>query len=256
METQPNLTGVVIQGPPGSGKSALLAQLICSQTSSVVIHKSILGYHFCTYSNRTTQDAAKFVRNLARMIASRVVEYERLLREDDSNIKRTLDKLCDHDTSSCFLESIIQPLKEIFGPDFKEYRYLILDGLDECFPVETSRSSAIMALLNDILHEFPKWLKLLLTSRTLPVEQQLSSRHISKFDLQPNDSRTLQDIDSYLTKNAVSTPIAIFLPLIFRWLTGFTESTPFWSVIEELVNRSEGKFYVCEGIATSLGGGL
>ena len=70
-----NITGVQIIGSPGSGKSALVSQLICSRTSSSFIHTRILGYHLCKYSDKNTQMAGKFVRNLAEMIGRRLPEY-------------------------------------------------------------------------------------------------------------------------------------------------------------------------------------
>ena len=63
--------GVLIIGNPGTGKSAWASQLICSRTTSSAIHAHILGYHLCKYSDKNTQMAGKFVRNLAEMIARR-----------------------------------------------------------------------------------------------------------------------------------------------------------------------------------------
>ena len=39
------ITGVLVTGAPGSGKSAVVTQLICSRTSSIFIHRNIIGYH-------------------------------------------------------------------------------------------------------------------------------------------------------------------------------------------------------------------
>ena len=58
------VSGVVVVGEPGAGKSALSAQLICSRSSSPYIHKRIIGYHLCKHSDKATQDPGRFVRNL------------------------------------------------------------------------------------------------------------------------------------------------------------------------------------------------
>ena len=67
--------GVVVVGEPGARKSAFSAQLICSRSSNPYIHKRIIGYHLCKYSDRATQDPGRFVRNLVDLIARRVPEY-------------------------------------------------------------------------------------------------------------------------------------------------------------------------------------
>lgn len=45
-------SGVLIVGNPGTGKSALASQLICSRTTSSKIHAHILAYHFCKYTEK------------------------------------------------------------------------------------------------------------------------------------------------------------------------------------------------------------
>ena len=75
------IAGVQILGSPGSGKSALSSHLICSRTSSPRIHTHIIGYHLCKYSDKNTQMAGKFVRNLADMIARRNTAAKRNAHE-------------------------------------------------------------------------------------------------------------------------------------------------------------------------------
>ena len=67
-----SVAGVVVVGEPGAGKSAISAQLICSRSSNPYIHKRIIGYHLCKYSDKATQDPGRFVRNLVDLIARRV----------------------------------------------------------------------------------------------------------------------------------------------------------------------------------------
>lgn len=102
-------------GDPGSGKSALLSQLICSRTSSSVIHVHILGYHLCKYSDRNTQMAGKFVRNLAEMIARRLPEYGYIVF-NSSYIQRSFDYDCiqNQDPVGCLEQTIYTHASEEF----------------------------------------------------------------------------------------------------------------------------------------------
>ena len=104
--------GVLITGNPGSGKSAFLSYLLCSRTSSPVIHSRILGYHFCMHVDKGTQTGAKFVRNLANMIASKLEKYGKIL-ETDPFVRRVLHKDCPQDSEWCFEQGILTPLKNL-----------------------------------------------------------------------------------------------------------------------------------------------
>ena len=70
-----NKLGVLITGNPGSGKSAFLSNLLCSNTSSPIIHNRILGYHFCMHFNKWTRSGANFVGNLANITVAHKGHY-------------------------------------------------------------------------------------------------------------------------------------------------------------------------------------
>ena len=109
-----DISGVLIIGNPGTGKSALSSQLICSRTTSSRIHSRILGYHFCKYSDKNTQMAGKFVRNLAEMIARRLPEYGYLV-SNSSYIQRSfvVDCIQNQDPVGCFEQAIMSPLRNL-----------------------------------------------------------------------------------------------------------------------------------------------
>ena len=111
---QTNKRGVLITGNPGSGKSAILSHLLCSRTSSPLIHDRILGYHFCMHFDKGTQSGAKFVRNLANMIAWRIPEYGQVI-STDLFVRRVLYKDCAQDPEWCFEQGILTPLKQLHG---------------------------------------------------------------------------------------------------------------------------------------------
>ena len=86
-----NKRGVLITGNPDSGKSAFVSHLLCSRASSPFISNRILGYHFCMHFDRGIQSGAKFVGNLANMIAWRISEYRQVILTD-SFVRRVLLK--------------------------------------------------------------------------------------------------------------------------------------------------------------------
>ena len=138
------VSGVLIIGDPGAGKSALTAQLICSHTSSRTIHDHVLGYHLCKHSDRNTQNGGKFVRNLADMISRRLPEYGYIVASN-SYIQRSLNTDCValDDPVGCFEQAILTPLR-LLKNEPKENWYIVIDALDECpSQSETSHSMFI-----------------------------------------------------------------------------------------------------------------
>lgn len=190
-------SGVLIIGDPGAGKSALSAQLVCSRTSSRTIHDHVLGYHLCKHSDKNTQNAGKFVRNLAQMIARRLPEYGYIVA-NSSFIQRSLNTDCVtiQDPVGCFEQAILTPLKTLTNEP-KENWYIIIDALDECL-TQSETSHSIVYLLNNKLPRFPSWLKLVMTSRN-ESSVSLSSNSVLKLIIDPEDVRNIEDIELFLT---------------------------------------------------------
>ena len=122
--------GVMLVGNPGSGKTAFISNLLCSRAASSLIHDRIAGFHFCMHSDKGTQNAAKFVQNLANMVASTFVDYNAVISRD-SYVQRVLKEDCSQAPESCFQEGILTPLKNLPSQP-KEPWYIIIDALDEC----------------------------------------------------------------------------------------------------------------------------
>ena len=192
-----DVSGILIIGDPGAGKSALLFQLICSRTSSSVIHARVLGYHFCKYSDKNTQMAGKFVRNLAEMIARRMPEYGDIV-SNSSYIQRSFDLDCiqNQDPVGCFEQTILTPLRNLKNEP-EENWYIVIDALDECV-AQGETSHSIVFLLNNKIARFPSWLKVITTSRN-ESDASLHSSKIKELIIDPEDSRNLEDIDLFLT---------------------------------------------------------
>ena len=194
-----NITGVQIIASPGSGKSAFASQLICSRTSSSFFDTRILGYHFCKYSDKHTQMAGKFVRNLAEMIGRRLPEYGYIVT-NSTYIQLSLTEDCIHyqDPVGCFEVAVLSPLRNLTNKPREIYWFVVVDALDECLTqVETGHS--IVYLLNNTIHRFPPWLKVVMTSRN-ESDVSLHSSKVKKITIDPEDSRNLKDLEIYVTK--------------------------------------------------------
>lgn len=191
------LSGVLVVGDPGAGKSALSAQLICSRTSSRTIHDHILGYHLCKHSDKNTQHTGKFVRNLAQMIASRLPEYGYIVT-NSSFIQRSLNTDCVtiQDPVGCFEQAILTPLRGLTNEPKRNW-YIVIDALDECL-TQSGTSHSIVYLLNNKLPRFPSWLKLVMTSRNESMVS-LNSNSITKLIIDPEDTRNIEDVELFLT---------------------------------------------------------
>ena len=212
------IAGVQIVGSPGSGKSALSSQLICSRSSSPIIHNSILGYHFCKYSDKNTQMAGKFVRNLAEMIARRLPEYGYLV-SNNSYIRRSLKEDCIHyqDPVGCFQVAVLSPLRSLTNKPRANW-FVVLDALDECI-TQGETGHSIVYLLNNKIHLFPPWFKVIVTLRN-ESEAFLRSSKVKTIVIDPEDSRNLEDLEIFVT-------------------TRLLQETP---LITEVLRKSQGNF--------------
>lgn len=189
-------SGVLITGEPGSGKSALISQLICSPFSSLLIHSNIIGYHLCDYSEEDKRNGAMFVRNLVDQIAGSISEYSDQVTNNEK-IRRVLDRRCERDPTRCFFSTIVGPLRDLKKPD--GFRYIVLDALDECFEKD-GKTSPILDMLNSKISQFPAWLKLIMSSRNWTAVTTKMPRTLKRMPLDPTDERNVEDIRSYITR--------------------------------------------------------
>jgi len=232
-----DVSGVLIIGDPGAGKSALSSQLICSRTSSYLIHARILGYHLCKYSDKNTQITGKFVRNLAEMIARRLPEYGYIV-SNSSYIQRSfvLDCIQNQDPVGCFEQTILTPLRNLKNEP-KENWYVVIDALDECL-AQGETSHSIVYLLSNKIPRFPNWLKLIMTSRNESDASPHSSK-IKELIIDPVDPRNLEDIELFLTSRFYQPS-----PLLNRVKSWFgddsVKSTS--KLVSTLLSKSQGNF--------------
>ena len=232
-----NITGVQIIGSPGSGKSALVSQLICSWTSSSFIHTRILGYHLCKYSDKNTQMAGKFVRNLAEMIGRRLPEYGYIVT-NTTYIQRSLTEDCIHyqDPVGCFEVAVLSPLRNLKNKPRKNW-FVVVDALDECF-TQGETGHSIVFLLNNKIHRFPPWLKVVMTSRNESYASLHSSK-VKKITIDPDDSRNLKDLEIFVTKRLFQEG-----PLLQRitWWLGDDSVKSITKLATQVLSTSQGNF--------------
>ena len=225
--------GVVVVGKPGVGKSALSAQLICSRASSPDIHKRIIGYHLCKYSDKATQDPGRFVRNLVDLIARRIPEYGMLIY-NSSFIPRVLQTSCLRDPYDCFEQAIAIPLRQVKNE--RQYYFIIIDALDECS--SDSVGTSLVQFVKDTYNRLPKWVRLVMTSRN-------DSAVLSHFDsfpkvhLSSSDARNLQDIEIFIaSKLFEDTPFLERAKVIL----GLGSGNEVTYLTNKLLTQSEGNF--------------
>ena len=235
--TRQGVSGVLIIGDPGAGKSALSAQLVCSRTSSRTIHDHVLGYHICKHSDKNTHNGGKFVRNLAEMIARRLPEYGYIVT-NNSYIQRSLNTDCItiQDPVGCFEQAILTPLRRLKNEP-KDNWYIVIDALDECL-TQSETSHSIVYMINNKLPRFPSWLKLVMTSRN-ESSVSLKSNSVMKLIIDPEDSRNIEDIELYLsTKFYQDSP---FIHQIKFWF-GDNSLQNTARLISALLSKSQGNF--------------
>ena len=234
LDSQDNVVhGVVVVGKPGVGKSALSAQLICSRASSPDIHERIIGYHFCKYSDKATQDPGRFVRNLVDLIARRIPEYGMLIYSS-SFIPGVLKTSCLRDPYDCFEQAIAIPLRQVKNE--RQYYFIIIDALDECS--SDSVGTSLVQFVKDTYNRLPKWVRLVMTSRN---DSTVLSHFVGfpKVHLSSSDARNLQDIEIFIaSKLFEDTPFLERAKVIL----GLGSSNEVTYLTNKLLTQSEGNF--------------
>ena len=229
--------GVLITGNPGSGKSAFLSHLLCSTTTSPAIHNRILAYHFCMHFDKATQDGAKFVRNLANMIAWKISKYRQYILVD-SFVRRVLYRDCSQDPEWCFEQAILTPLKNL-RPQPTVAWYIVIDALDECSNKKAEIPS-ILKSLKSKSRRLPRWLKLIISSRN--VSTIVAGLHgLQILELRSDDKRNLLDIDTYLSLKVFSLKDSIVQGI--KSALGIRDNDiPTQAIVSNLAQKGKGNF--------------
>ena len=226
--------GVLLTGSPGSGKSAFLSHLLCSRTSSPVVHSRILAHHFCMHFDKKTQDGGLFVRNLANMIAAKITEYRKRVL-DDQFTSKVLDEDCSQDPDWCFVKAILKPLKEIL-PQPRDSWFILIDALDECF----SEKADIVNILKTKARGLPKWVKLIVSSRN-ETTIVAGLEGFQRIELRSDSKENLEDIETYLTLKMFSLKES-FVERLKTSLIIRDNDAPTQIMVSNLAKKREGNF--------------
>ena len=186
-------SGVIIVGDPGSGKSAIMSQLISSPSSSPFIHENVIGYHVCKFDESRTRDGMRFVHTLVEQLSKNIPEYSSAIK--NRTIQNELNIHCKNDPIGCFQTTILDPIRELKGQE-NTNTFILIDALDECME-KGGKSSEIITILKNKMTKFPAWIKLIISSRNkTSLIAQLPT--FEKLAINSTDERNLEDIRSYI----------------------------------------------------------
>uniref|UniRef100_A0AAY4CHX9 Nephrocystin 3-like N-terminal domain-containing protein n=1 Tax=Denticeps clupeoides TaxID=299321 RepID=A0AAY4CHX9_9TELE len=166
--------GVLLVGGPGSGKTALCAELLWPSSPQGVhrgLHPQGLAFHFCRADHADTLCAGAFVRGLVAQIrrGGLVPGYEEKVLEPAAQGALQPGE-CERNPAEAFKRCVLLPLLSAKPPP--QALFLLVDSVDEgCQPGEgEQRSSAgsprTIAELLASQHDFlPPWLLLICSAR-------------------------------------------------------------------------------------------
>ncbi len=189
---------LLITGGPGSGKSALVAQLVMTNPD-----EQVLAYHCCQWDIPESLEPGRLVQSLAAMLAGRIEAYAAALADprlrevlDDENVAR--------DPGSAFENGVLAPLHSIPKP-VDATSYLLIDALDESLLYEGS--PGIFDVLASRLDRLPAWLRVVATARpTSTIRARL--RGLGHAEIEATDPRNVDDVHSYALARLRETSLA------------------------------------------------
>jgi hypothetical protein len=222
----------MIEGDAGSGKSAIVAELVRRDPDG-----HMLAYHFCRADQVTTIQPAEFVRSLAAMIGGRIEAYGTQLNGDDLRV-RLVGDACVADPLTAFISCVVNPLAAL---PHLGLRYIVVDGLDEALSAQGGQgATSIPFLLARALTDFPPWLKLAVTTRR---DGRLNTlfRDAEHIRLADDDPRQRRDVASFIANQMTASQTA-----------GAARTAAIGAAIEA---RSAGNFLYAQQVVEALGRG-
>jgi hypothetical protein len=183
---------LLITGDPGTGKSALVAELVHRNPGG-----QVLAYHCCQADVLATIEPARFVRSIAAMIASKLPGYAARVSDLADEDGPLGEEKCAIDPFTAFEAGVLTPLQQLPAPS-DGVRYVLIDALDESLPPQggSAASGTFVALLSTFIERLPGWLRIVATTRKEPaVLQRLAGLRAREIAAQ--DSRNIDDMEEY-----------------------------------------------------------
>ncbi len=226
--TTHNEPALLITGDPGTGKSAIVAELVHHNP-----HGQVIAYHCCQADTRKTLEPGQFVRSIAAMIASKLPEYAEQL--DNTEIQEFLsEESCHQDPGSALERGILTPLQAVPAPE-EGVRYILIDALDEAITLRKMPGQAaqtIVHLLATRMNRLPVWLRVVATTRNEPdVLEHLSTLRARELDAE--DARNFRDIERFIMRRLQTANLAAMVS---------TSRLSPQVVTDALLRASEGNF--------------
>jgi WD40 repeat protein len=217
---------MLIRADFGVGKSAIMAELVHRNPGGC-----IAAWHFCQHDTQETLHPGAYVRSLAAQLAATIPGYKAAVDADQA-LQERLDRALI-DPGSAFEGAILGPLAHLPMPAAP--RLVLIDALDEALEVGNADLRAIgsiVSLLAAKAGRFPRWLRVLATSRPNPqVLTPLSAFGTREIDAESTGNH--DDLRCYIVGRCVREPLASVLQ---------REGVAAEPLAESLVKRSQGKF--------------
>lgn len=257
--------GAMIQGSPGTGKTAVLLQLveyscfgrrrnihqvendgIYCQINVVndrvkALANYVVAYHFCQADNNATCLVPDFIHSLAAQLcqAPQLSTYRDYLL-GESYLQNVLSvKECIADPERALKMGILEPLMALkkTGNIATKTCVILIDGLCEAEYHRPDQGDTIASFLARMITYFPPWLKIIATVRTQILEF-VKMMPLTRFSLDSNSEVVQKDIYEYCTYRIKTNQVIqnnIQVP-------GETPSSVQLKFVQYLMNLARGSF--------------